>query len=634
MRSALYFLLLLLVVAPLSAAPITYQGQLQQGGQLVNDTPVTMEFLLFAAESGGDPLEDVQKSVTPHNGLFQVELDFGAEAFDGNDRFLEIRVDGSPLIPRQRVTATPYALLAGDLVGGLSATAWSLAGNAGTSSATNFLGTTDNQALELRTANVRSLRIEPSAVLFNDLPITANVIAGSHANWVTPNVRGATIAGGGVVDELNSDPQHILEAPNRVTDNYGTVGGGYDNQAGDGAGTTSDRAFATVGGGRRNTASSSASTVGGGANNTASRLYSTVGGGLSNTASGTASSVGGGFDNCAGGRYSWAGGNNAKVRPGSQSGPPGDGCLGITSTGTNGDEGTFIWADYSQNTNFISTGSNQFLVRAAGGMVLQRSSSTDDQARRPRGTFNVVREPSGLAQPTNPGSSVLAVFENDNGGNVFVVAGGTDNKGYRFGTPDSLFHGGILYSPNGDMLFRNNNNLQRMAIRPNGEIEINVLATGAGTALCRNGQNRISDCSSSSQRYKQGIETLDGDEAVQLLKALRPVRYHWIDDGRADIGLVAEEVADIIPDIVTYNRDGQIEGFEYNRLGPLLVAGFQEQKFATAARFAELAAENAELRAEVAVLKVQSGQVHELEARLATLEAFLIEDRQVAERSQ
>ena len=44
--------------------------------------------------------------------IFQVELDFGADAFDGAPRFLEIRVNGIVLSQRQGVTATPMALYA------------------------------------------------------------------------------------------------------------------------------------------------------------------------------------------------------------------------------------------------------------------------------------------------------------------------------------------------------------------------------------------------------------------------------------------------------------------------------------------------------------------------------------------
>src|SRR5688572_8545537 len=111
--------------------------------------------------------------------------------------------------------------------------------------ATAVLGTADNQALDVRVNGARVMRYEPNA-------ISPNVIGGSPANSVTAGVRGATIGGGGVAAG-NTDPDFAQEAPNRVTDVYGTVGGGFANQAGDAAGSTIDRAFATVGGGIDNT---------------------------------------------------------------------------------------------------------------------------------------------------------------------------------------------------------------------------------------------------------------------------------------------------------------------------------------------------------------------------------------------
>jgi hypothetical protein len=101
-----------------------------------------------------------------------------------------------------------------------------------------------------------------------------------------------------------------------------------------------------------------------------------VGGGASNSASGGQSTVSGGIFNCAGGANSWAGGTQAKVRPGTGSGAPGAACTGIASSGTVGDAGSFVWAD-SQQTNFVTSGTNQFLVRAFGGALITGNSGTN-----------------------------------------------------------------------------------------------------------------------------------------------------------------------------------------------------------------------------------------------------------------
>jgi len=97
-----------------------YQGQLKsESGAL--DGNVDLRFTLFEDEVGGSPLGGLDVAdVTVTNGLFAVELDFGATAFDGNARWLEVSMrsphdptDQEPfttLAPRQTLAAAPYAL--------------------------------------------------------------------------------------------------------------------------------------------------------------------------------------------------------------------------------------------------------------------------------------------------------------------------------------------------------------------------------------------------------------------------------------------------------------------------------------------------------------------------------------------
>ena len=519
-----------------------------------------------------------------------------------------------------------------------SADAWGRVGNAGTNPALNFIGTTDDEPFVIRTANARSLRIEASTITFGSpaLPITANIIGGSRSNTMTPNVRGATIAGGGAPTG-DSDPDFIDENPNRVRDHYGTVSGGYGNTAGDGAGTTSDNAFATVGGGQGNTASGGISTVaggagnrasgsfsavGGGQSNTASEDVSRVGGGLSNTASGRGSVVGGGGNNiassdwgsvgggyfntasgttastvgggernaasgqyssvaggfgndaigfsstvagglrniasgansvvgggginCAGGENSWAGGLRAKVRPAANPGGA-DACSGLGSyPGGTGDAGTFVWSGIEPG-DFISTGDNQFLVRAAGGMAI------------------------------------------------------------------------------------NTNNPVGNALRVNGTLRVDTLANAGVTELCRNLGGQVATCSSSA-RYKRDIGDLELGLAAVL--RMRAVGYRWKDGGQADVGFVAEEIAALDERLITRNDRGQVEGVKYDRLTALLANAVQElaareslaaeRMAAITARNDALAADNSALRADLAALRATQDQRDAAHAaRLARIEALL-----------
>ncbi|MBM4467192.1 MAG: hypothetical protein FJ014_16835, partial [Chloroflexi bacterium] len=184
------------------------------------------------------------------------------------------------------------------------------------------------------------------------------IVGGGYGNLAAADY--ATIAGGGY-----SDPGSFT-GHNRVTDNYGTIGGGGNNQAGDAAGTTDDAPYATVGGGRQNTASDDYTTIGGGRNNTASSQHATVGGGINNTASGTRATVGGGEANMASGYRS--------IVPGGVSNwALGDHSFAAGRRAKANHQGTFVWGD-STDADVASTGNNQFIVRASGGVYLYTSS--------------------------------------------------------------------------------------------------------------------------------------------------------------------------------------------------------------------------------------------------------------------
>jgi hypothetical protein len=215
---------------------------------------------------------------------------------------------------------------------------------------------TANSALETSVAGARALRMEFSA----GFAYPTNIIGGSYLNNVTAGVDGGFVGGGG---------GDLSFGGNSVSDSYGTVGGGYSNRAGDGAGTTADRQGATVAGGVVNSATAAGSTVGGGFDNHAVALDSTVSGGIANQASGDYSTVAGGQNNVASGLYGTAVGGGQNQAGGSGSFAAGSRAKvrDSAAAGGGGDYGTFVWADW-QPVDFVSTGPQQFLIRATGGV--------------------------------------------------------------------------------------------------------------------------------------------------------------------------------------------------------------------------------------------------------------------------
>lgn len=109
----LLLMLLLLPAVHASETAITYQGQLRQNGAPYNGTP-DMQFRLWSALTGGYtfPSVNMLSQVPVQDGLFQVVLDFGDQAFGAQPLYLEVTVDGTELAPRQLLTAAPRALSA------------------------------------------------------------------------------------------------------------------------------------------------------------------------------------------------------------------------------------------------------------------------------------------------------------------------------------------------------------------------------------------------------------------------------------------------------------------------------------------------------------------------------------------
>jgi len=168
-------------------------------------------------------------------------------------------------------------------VGGFGTTFWKTDGNAGTTTGTHFVGTTDNQAVDLRVNNARALRLQPNST-------SPNLIGGHGENLVGIGVAGAVIAGGGDALELN-----------QVIANFGVIGGGSGHAIAGGIRNSIDtNAFeSAIAGGRFNKVEENSyyGFIGGGLGNRISSPTAFIGGGLSNTVRGLRAVISGGEHN-------------------------------------------------------------------------------------------------------------------------------------------------------------------------------------------------------------------------------------------------------------------------------------------------------------------------------------------------
>ncbi len=254
---------------------------------------ITVLFVVLALVLGGSVALGQAQEVEPEGGkdAESEALSVGVEwqqrlGQDGQDNYRVQRRPGTSLPWQTLLTLDQYGNLT------LKGNRLNLGGNNSTRLQKSTL-----LILDVYVSDRRVLRLESNAT-------SPNVIAGHSSNSVTSGVVGATIGGGGA-----------SWSTNRVTDDYGTVSGGYNNRAGDDARTTTDAPYATIGGGRYNIARGADATVSGGWGNTAAS-FAAVGGGYYNTASGNSAAIAGGYWNTASATDSFIGGGERNTATG------------------------------------------------------------------------------------------------------------------------------------------------------------------------------------------------------------------------------------------------------------------------------------------------------------------------------
>lgn len=104
-----------------------------------------------------------------------------------------------------------------------------------------------------------------------------------------------------------------------------------------------------------------------------------------------------------------------------------------------------------------------------------------------------------------------------------------------------------------------------------------TLATDSGTDLVINSSNQI-QAKSSSIVFKENIESIEIDS--NKIDKLRPVIYNYKNstETNKNIGLIAEEVEEIMPDLVVKDKDGKPYSVKYSDLTVVLLSEIQKLK--------------------------------------------------------
>mgnify|MGYP001214256829 CR=1 FL=1 len=127
--------------------------------------------------------------------------------------------------------------------------------------------------------------------------------------------------------------------------------------------------------------------------------------------------------------------------------------------------------------------------------------------------------------------------------------------------------------------------LARLFITGSGYVGINVTGSSVTHRLTLPNSSTGNDGKAvayawstySSRRFKEEIRTIDNP--IGIIEGLRGVRYKWRDSQKDDIGFIAEEVGELVPEVVDFEADGKnAKGMNYARLTSILVEAVKAQQ--------------------------------------------------------
>jgi hypothetical protein len=264
--------------------------------------------------------------------------------------------------------------------------------------------------------------------------------------------------------------------------------------------------------------------------------------------------------------------------------------LSVTTTGkfnTGMGAGTLLANTADQNT---ATGAGALLSNTTGTFntasgAFALFTNTIGTSNTASGAFALLNNTTGVENTAN-GYRVLSgnatgVGNTAYGSQALVQSTGNNNialgahAGFNISTGSDNIHIGNVGAGNESATVRIGDNNQTKAFIAG----INGVNQGSPTTVFINtltGQLGTT-APASSRRYKKEIKPMDA--ASEAVLALKPVSFHYKSDNTKtpQFGLIAEDVADVNPDLVTRDENGEIYTVRYDAVNAMLLNEFLKE---------------------------------------------------------
>jgi len=227
-------------------------------------------------------------------------------------------------------------------------------------------------------------------------------------------------------------------------------------------------------------------------------------------------------------------------------------------------------------------------LHATTGLASRQALIAQGAASQTSNIFEVRNSSATVLASFNSGGQLLAKRTTAPVFNTEAIAAG-DTTGQNFVTVD----GGVTNTGDGAGVLIRNNGTTVVGIGNysaaysggaysaaptlyfNATPKVLGIGTGAGTnAMKYDTGNNQWTYDTSSIRYKDNVR--DSSYGLTAVNALQARQFSYKDSGREDVGFIAEELVNVVPELVTKNADQQPDAVSYDRLTAVLCKAIQE----------------------------------------------------------
>ncbi len=335
--------------------------------------------------------------------------------------------------------------------------------------------------------------------------------------------------------------------------------------------------------------------------------------GSANTASGYIALIsnGAGYSNTANGAYALE--DNSS---GAQNTATGDGALASNTTGNNNTASGY-------QALYYNTGADAVQNTASGYQALYFNTS---------GCCNTANGSQALFHNTtgnfNTAVGTLACSSNTTGSDLNCMGYNSDVAGNNLNNATAIGAHALVTVSNAVVLgsvagVNGATATARIGIGTTSPTNLLTLGQGAGPSIADGWATY------SSRRWKTNIQPLH--DALGMIERLQGVSYDLKDSGKHEIGVIAEEVGKVVPEVVSYEENGKdARGVDYSRLTALLIEATKEQQALIrhqqkliGAQQTQIRNQQRQIRAAQAQSTAQQAQIAQLVSQVQTIQVSL-----------